>query len=241
MVSITLPPFRKYYLEFSYDLDGVRHYVVPGQQSFVVLSGKKEDYHVACEVTTESQQSSDVLNIIVKPYWSPRGASRFLELVRLGYYDGVALNRVVPGFLCQFGIAKDPIVRVNWGERTIFDDFPLDIPFQPGYLSYAGSGPDSRTTEVFIAMPGVDQEQLDYFGENSWETPFGMLDGNVEESALAKIYSGYGDMPPWGKGPDSNRIYDKDGYTEYLPNDFPDLDYIDRCYVVDEVGIEEEL
>ena len=41
------------------------------------------------------------LEMLVKPYWSPMGASRFLELVRAGYYDGVALNRVVPGFLMQ--------------------------------------------------------------------------------------------------------------------------------------------
>ena len=33
--------------------------------------------------------------------WSPRGASRFLELVRAGYYDGVGFTRVVPGFLVQ--------------------------------------------------------------------------------------------------------------------------------------------
>jgi len=226
--------------EFSYDIEGERHYIQP--QDFVILCGHKEDIRVRCDVTTDSRQSSDTLNILVNPYWSPRGASRFLELVRDGYYDGVAFNRVVPNFLTQFGIAVDPAIRNNWGERTIIDDFPRpDIPFQPGYLSYAGSGPDSRTTEIFIVMPGVDDEQLDYFGENSWETPFGMLEGNVEESALTKIYSGYGDMPPWGKGPESNRIYDEDGYTSYLPNSFPLLDYIQRCYVVEEVDIEEEL
>lgn len=206
------------------------------------MLGDREDIRVRCDVTTDSRQFSETVDILVKAYWSPRGASRFLELVRLGYYDGVALNRVVPGFLTQFGIAVDPTMRNNWGGLPIFDDSPLDIHFQPGYLSFAGSGPNSRTTEIFIVMTGVDQEQLDYFGENSWETPFGVLEGNVEESALKKIYSGYEDMSPWGSGPESNRIYDEDGYTAYLPNDFPLLDYIERCYVVEEdVDIEEEL
>lgn len=41
-------------------------------------------------------------------------------------------------------------------------------------------------------------------------------------------------------GPDSTKIYDVDGYTTYLPKKFPKLDYIDRCYVVDEVGLGEE-
>ena len=41
-------------------------------------------------------------------------------------------------------------------------------------------------------------------------------------------------------GPDSNLIYDIDGYTKYLPKKFPKLDYIDKCYVVDEVGLDED-
>lgn len=39
-------------------------------------------------------------------------------------------------------------------------------------------------------------------------------------------------------GPDSQKIYDSDGYTTYLPKKFPKLDYIDRCYVVDEVSLD---
>jgi peptidyl-prolyl cis-trans isomerase A (cyclophilin A) len=179
----------------------------------------------------------DYLDILVKPYWAPRAASRFLELVRDGYYDGVAFNRVVPNFLTQFGIGKDYFTRTKERELTIWDDFTKDIKFEPGTISFAGSGHDSRTTEMFIVMPGTSQEQLNKFGENSWETPFAVIEGDVEKSALTKIYSGYGDMPPFGKGPDSNRIYDVDGYTRYLPKSFPKLDYIDRCYVVEEVGL----
>ena len=37
------------------------------------------------------------------------------------------------------------------------------------------------------------------------------------------------------QGPDPNRIYDADGYTLYLLKYFPNLDYIDRCYIIDEV------
>lgn len=180
----------------------------------------------------------DYLDIIVKPYWAPRGASRFLELVREKYYDGAAFNRVVPKFLTQFGIAKDYFARTKERELTIWDDFPMGVKFEPGMISFAGSGHDSRTTEIFAVMPGVSQEQLDNFGSNSWETPFAVIDGDVTKSALTKIYSGYGDMPPWGSGPDSGLIYEPDGYTKYLPKKFPKLDYIDTCYVVDEVGIE---
>jgi len=171
----------------------------------------------------------------VKPYWSPRGASRFLALVRQGYYDGVALSRVVPEFLVQFGIARDVDLRSEWSDSTFHDDVPTEyLKFEPGYVSFAGNGPDSRTTEIFIVMPGTGQEQLDYLGENSWETPFAVVQGSdSDDGVLTRIYSGYGDMPPEGKGPDSARIYDIDGY-DYLAENFPNLDYIERCYIVDE-------
>mmetsp|Transcript_19967 Transcript_19967/g.29612 ORF Transcript_19967/g.29612 Transcript_19967/m.29612 type:complete len:314 (-) Transcript_19967:100-1041(-) len=227
--------------EFSYDVEGQRHYVTPPpgnvhSEQFLMLAGSTDGYRVRCEVSVNSQQYMDYLDILVKPYWAPRAASRFLELVRNGYYDGVAFNRVVPNFLTQFGIAKDFLTRTREKELTLWDDFPKGVKFEPGTISFAGSGHDSRTTEIFIVMPGATQQQLDKFGENTWETPFAVIEGDVEKSALKKIYSGYGDMPPYGRGPDSNRIYDVDGYTRYLPKNFPKLDYIDRCYVVNEVG-----
>mmetsp|Transcript_41878 Transcript_41878/g.76551 ORF Transcript_41878/g.76551 Transcript_41878/m.76551 type:complete len:319 (+) Transcript_41878:112-1068(+) len=227
--------------EFSYIVDGKRHFVTPppgnvnGEQ-FLMVAGDTDGFRVRCEITVNSQQYMDYLDILVKPYWSPRGAARFLELVRDKYYDGAAFNRVVPKFLTQFGIGKDFATRTKERELTIWDDFPKDVKFEAGTMSFAGSGHDSRTTEIFIVMPGVDQAQLDKFGENSWETPFAIIE-DVNKSGLKKIYSGYGDMPPFAKGPDSSKIYDADGYTTYLPKKFPKLDYIDRCYVVGEVGL----
>merc|ERR1712127_823118 len=94
--------------------------------------------------------------------------------------------------------------------------------------------------EIFIVMPGASPEQREKFGENSWETPFALIEGDVGKSGLNKIYSGYGDMPPFDKGPDPAKIYAVDGYTTYLPKSFPKLDYIDRCYIVDEVGMGED-
>jgi cyclophilin family peptidyl-prolyl cis-trans isomerase len=267
--------------EFSYEVDGQRHYVTPppgnaNNEQFMILAGASEGFRVRCEITVQSQLSMDSLDIIVKPYWAPRGAARFLELVRSKYYDGVVFNRVVPNFLTQFGIAKDYATRTKERELTIWDDFPKGIKFEPGMLSFAGSGHDSRTTEIFVVMPGVSEEQAAKFGANSWEVPFAVIDGDVNKSALPKIYSEYGDMPPFANGecvvvvrwsvpflrsssfhvlgqlspsdlvllvfyhcsgPDSSKIYEADGYKTYLPKKFPQLDYVDSCYIVDEVGI----
>ena len=151
-----------------------------------------EGIRVRCEITTESTQTTSFFDILVQPYWAPRGAIRFLELVRAGYYNGVVFNRVVPKFLIQFGIAREYEFRMEGRKYPIWDDFDIGIKFEPGYVSYAGSGHDSRATEIFIAMPGASEEQLRRFGENSWETPFGFVEGDL--SVLSKIYSGYGDM-----------------------------------------------
>jgi len=230
--------------EFSYDLNGSRHYLTPpppnadGRQ-FVTLAGHTEPdgFIVKCPLQQTAEYDNLSLDFTVRPYWAARGASRFLDLVRNKYFDGVALNRVVPEFLTQFGIARDHEQKMLWDELTISDDRPF-MEFEPGYVSFAGSGPDSRTTEIFIVMPGTSDEQLEYFGENSWETPFAVLQ---DLDVMTKIYSGYGDMPPWGEGPDSDKIYQADGY-EYLASNFPKLTYIERCYIVgEESTVEAEL
>lgn len=194
-----------FFAEFSYDLGGLRHIVrlPPGNahgEQFIILAGNVEP-RVRCEITTHSQEFMDYFDVFVKPYWAPRGASHFLNLVRHKYYDGVAFNRVVPGFLTQFGIAKDYATRMGQRELSILDDFPVDgLQFEPGFVSFAGNGHDSRTTEIFVVNPGASEGQLRHFGENSWETPFAVLAGDVTTSALTKIYSGYGDMAPYGNG-----------------------------------------
>lgn len=201
-----------------------------------MLKPKSETKLVVCG-TTEGE-----IHIKVKPFWSPRGAARFLELVskQNRYYDGCALNRVVPKFLTQFGIGAKFEQRSSYRENIILDDIPSDpkIPFEPGYMSYAGSGEDSRSTEVFIVMPDTPQSQLDYFGENAWETPFGYVEPK-DLSVVAKWHDSYGDMAPWGNGPDPQKIYEEDGY-DYLRKDFPDMSYIRGCVIIADDDMNDE-
>lgn len=225
---------------FSYDYGGERHPVriFDGSDSLRVLTAGRTEIAVKCTVTSQGNTvQNETLSIRVIPWWSPRGACRFLELVRLGYYNHNALTRVVPNFLTQFGISADYEMRTHWRSANISDDPVHDpkIPFLPGSISFAGSGPDSRTTEIFIVMPETSQTQLDYFGINPWETPFGFID-DVSTTPVATWYS-YGDMPPWGKGVDPQRVYKADGY-DYLKSDFPRLDYIETCEV-EEIVLDE--
>ena len=132
-------------IEFSYEVDGVRHFVNPAHptndhgEEFHILAGDEDDFLVRCELRPKKDSSAPVrLDVLVKPHWSAGGASRFLALVRRGYYDGAALNRVVPSFLVQFGIARDAALRDEYAEDAIYDDERKDAKFEPGYVSFAG-------------------------------------------------------------------------------------------------------
>mmetsp|Transcript_32350 Transcript_32350/g.47842 ORF Transcript_32350/g.47842 Transcript_32350/m.47842 type:complete len:114 (-) Transcript_32350:17-358(-) len=103
-------------------------------------------------------------------------------------------------------------------------------------MAFAGSGPNSRTTELFIVMPETPAGQLSYFGTNPWETPFAhIVDDDDLEQVVGKWYA-YGDMPPWGEGPDPQKIYPPNGYDEYLKTEFPDMDYIESCRITTTTG-----
>jgi len=214
-----------------YDYQGMKHSVLVKESNQVHVIGP-DTVHVECST------SEGPFRAVIKPRWSPRGAARFLELVEKGYYNGCALNRVVKAFLTQFGISADYNMRTFFRTKSIQDDTPQKIPFQPGYMSYAGSGPNSRTAEVFIVMSNTSPHQLEYFGTNPWETPFGYVE---DLSTVDKWEASYGDMAPWGNGPDPQLIYQKDGY-EYLKEKFPRLSYLQECKIVNvETEPEEEL
>src|SRR5688572_11243969 len=93
--------------------------------------------------------------------WSPRGADRFYNLVRSGYYDGVRFFRVLPGFMAQFGIHGDTAVTTAWREQRIPDD-PVRRTNVRGMASFATAGPGTRTTQVFINYGNNDR--LDAMG-----------------------------------------------------------------------------
>mmetsp|Transcript_30551 Transcript_30551/g.46284 ORF Transcript_30551/g.46284 Transcript_30551/m.46284 type:complete len:294 (+) Transcript_30551:44-925(+) len=227
-----LPPYKDIAIESH--IGHKFRYALPGKEvnTFEVI--EDSEVHVVgpdtVKVTCES--TSGEIHALIKPDWAPRGAGRFLDLVSMGYYNGCALSRVVKKFLTQFGISADFEQRTNFRTRRIQDDTPLEINFRPGFLSFAGSGPDSRTTEIFIVMPGTSSNQIEYFGKNPWETPFGYIVTDDLHNVVDKWYVS-GDMPPHGEGPDPRKIYSEDGY-DYLKKEFPKLSYLTQCKIAKE-------
>ncbi|MGA2594427.1 MAG: peptidylprolyl isomerase [Bryobacteraceae bacterium] len=152
--------------------------------------------------------------------WAPRGADRFFELVKAGYYDGDRFYRVVPRFVIQFGINGEPKVAQLWSSLRILDD-PVKQKNRKGTLTFASSGTAGRTTQVFVNMR--DNLSLDREGF----APFGRVVSGMD--VLERLYGGYGDIPPRGSGPDGVEI-ERQGNV-YLDNHFPRLDYIRKATI----------
>jgi cyclophilin family peptidyl-prolyl cis-trans isomerase len=185
-------------------------------------------------VTCES--TAGYLHIIVHPSWAPLGAERFLQMVESKYFASkVALMRCIKGFLCQFGIAGKAEFN-NQYNKNLQDDknwLPegpshrtneLGVKrFGKGYLAYAGSGKNSRGNQFIVALK--DNERLG--GGSPWEVPWGEVVGKESFDTLDKIYTGYGE-----KGPSQGRLH-REGSSESIKKEFPHLDYILGCELVD--------
>lgn len=95
--------------------------------------------------------TAGVIVIDVHRAWAPRGADRFVNLVRAGFYNDATVFRIRPGTWAQFGIPADPAVAQAWRLQTFPDD-PFRETNTRGTVAFAFAVPDGRTTQVFINL-----------------------------------------------------------------------------------------
>ncbi len=152
---------------------------------------------------------------------SPNGADRFYNLVRSGYFKDIAFFRVIPGFMCQFGVHGDPKVSATWREARIGDD-PVKGSNKRGAVTFATGGPNTRTTQLFINYD--DNSRLD----GSGFSPFGKVTEGMD--VVDKINGEYGEGAPSGRGPHQGRVQQEG--NAYLKKDFPNLDYIKSATIL---------
>jgi peptidyl-prolyl cis-trans isomerase A (cyclophilin A) len=154
--------------------------------------------------------------------WAPRGADRFYNLVKNGFYDNARFFRVIEGFMVQFGINGDPSVAGAWRDADIKDD-PVKQSNERGTITFATAGPNTRTTQVFINFG--DNAGLDGQGFS----PFGKVVSGME--VVDSLYGGYGEGAPNGNGPDQGRIQSQG--NAYLEQGFPKLDFIKTATIAE--------
>jgi cyclophilin family peptidyl-prolyl cis-trans isomerase len=154
--------------------------------------------------------------ILVHRSWAPKGADRFYNLVKYGFFDNARFFRVLPNFIVQFGINGDPAIQAPWRDANLADE-PVTQSNKRGTITFAkASMPNSRTTQVFINFR--DNSGLDGQGF----APFGEVVSGME--SVDKITSEY------RENPDQGRIQSQG--NAYLTKEFPHMDFVKKATIV---------
>ncbi len=153
---------------------------------------------------------------------APRGADRFFHLVQNGFYDDSRFFRVIAGRFSQFGIPGDPAIGGIWRNQSFRDD-PVRARNTRGTFAYAMTGPDARTTQIYINTS--DQLQQDAQGF----APFGRVVEGMD--VVDKLYSGYGERSGSGMRAGRQGKLFEEG-NSYLDREFPLLDKLIRARII---------
>jgi peptidyl-prolyl cis-trans isomerase A (cyclophilin A) len=154
---------------------------------------------------------------------APFGADRFYNLARIGFFTNVSFYRVIAGALIQFGLSPFPAVSKAWSTAPIHDD-PVKLHNVEGSITYAKSGPNTRTTQFFINLADNTPYDSDGFA------PIGKVTEGLD--VVKSLYSGYGEMAeqPGGRGPSQQKTTSEG--KPYLDKNFPLLDSIRSATVI---------
>jgi cyclophilin family peptidyl-prolyl cis-trans isomerase len=153
--------------------------------------------------------------------WAPLGADRFYNLARAGFFDDSRFFRVMPNYIAQFGIPGDPAITTVWKDRTFPDD-PVRQSNVRGTIGFAMTGPNMRTTQLYISRK--DNVQLDAQGF----APIGRVVTGME--VVDALYDGYGESAGGGVRAGKQQRMLTEG-NAHLDRDFPKLDRITRITV----------
>jgi cyclophilin family peptidyl-prolyl cis-trans isomerase len=154
--------------------------------------------------------------------WAPKGADRMYQLILARYFDDSRFYRVRAGFIAQFGIAGDSRVAMEWRDSTIADDSVLQTNAR-GTFAFAMTGPESRSTQVYINL--ADNKQLDAQGFS----PIGRVVEGMD--VVDKLFSLYGENAGGGVRAGNQAKLFEDGNV-YLDDKFPLLDRLVRVRIV---------
>jgi peptidyl-prolyl cis-trans isomerase A (cyclophilin A) len=160
-----------------------------------------------------------VVVIEVTRTWAPRGADRFYNLVRSGYFTDAPFFRVISGFMAQFGISARVDVNRAWDKASFADDKGMEMHSNKrGMVTFATTGqPNTRGTQLFINYG--DNANLDALGF----VPIGEVVEGMD--IVDMFYSGYGETV-------SKEGDLENGGKAYVDRNMPKLDRILTAVIV---------
>ncbi len=102
--------------------------------------------------------SGTKLVVDFEPELTPIAARRFVELARGGFYKGIVVHRVVPGYVVQFG---DPGGDGYGGSGELLPCETSPVPFDALDVGVALAGRDTGSSQIFVTLaryPKLDGE-----------------------------------------------------------------------------------
>lgn len=159
-------------------------------------------------------------DVMAHSSWAPVGVDRFYDLVRRRYFEDVFVFRVVKGFVAQFGISGDPAISSAWRDRRIADDRVRQGNTR-GRLSYASSGANTRTVQLFINL--ADNPRLDSTAAGGYP-PIGEVVAGMD--VVDSLYNEYGGAPSGAQA-----TIQSEG-NAFLRRTYPKLDVIKSARIL---------
>lgn len=148
--------------------------------------------------------------------------SRFMDLVRLGYYSDNVFHHVMWDSYMKFGISPNEEMRDEWRGLVLAEEYKKNgnkNGCERGQVAFTG-GKNQKSTMIMV----ISKTHTDDCPEVRFK-PFGIIKGVESFQTIDHINGEYGVVP------DEGQIY-RDG-KEYL-NKFGRLDRIRRCEIAND-------
>lgn len=137
-------------------------------------------------ITVELETDAGKLTLRLLPELAPVATTRVADLAKNGFYDGMVVHRVVPGFVSQFG---SPTADGYGGVKGL-PSLPCEtspIHFAPGTVGVALAGRDTGSSQLFVthaATPHLDGEYAQIgTATGPWDS---LIDGDVIHKTTVK-------------------------------------------------------
>ena len=122
--------------------------------------------------------------IVFEPELTPLAARRFVGLARSGFYRGIVVHRVVPGYVVQFG---DPGGDGYGGSGELLRCETSPVPFGPLDVGVALAGRDTGSSQIFVTLARYPKLDGEYARVGQAEGEWGaIVEGDVIDSVTVE-------------------------------------------------------
>jgi cyclophilin family peptidyl-prolyl cis-trans isomerase/HEAT repeat protein len=107
------------------------------------------DHLVQAPVALELDTDAGRLTLVLDPTLAPIAVTRVTDLARSGYYDGILVHRVVPGFVAQLGAPSGDGFGGPEGKPALRCE-TSPVAFAPFTVGVALAGRDTGSSQIFV-------------------------------------------------------------------------------------------